>query len=99
MESSVVAIVNIKFRSKRLARTDIPALENLLRGDKRVNNLFVNDSEMSFFIWGGERVEYTILDQLKEQLRGDGYQNFEISANEYQKTERKYFYDPTSNNK
>jgi hypothetical protein len=97
MEPSIVAMVKINFLSKRLERKDMPGLETLIRSDKRVNNLFVNDSEMSFYIWGGDRVEYAVLDQFKEQLIENGYQNFVISANEYQKTERKYFYDPTSN--
>src|SRR5437762_1502299 len=92
MEGSALAIVEIDFQSQTLEESDIRAIEVLLRQDQNANNFSIRSGKIKFFVWRKKEVDFKLLDRIKEELRKRGKTDFVISANEFLKTYRKYYY-------
>ena len=99
MELSILAIVEIFFLTKKLSVKDIQLIEKLLRGDKSVESLSVYGDRITFHILGKDKVDYKVLDQIKEELKKRKCSDFTISAVEYMKTANKYYYDANTTGK
>ena len=92
MDWSIISMVQIDFNTKTLNDEDMQAIEELLRKDNDVDNLNVHPRSLSFYIWGKEKVDYGILDGLRDRLKELGYNDFEISAREYAASGKGYNY-------
>lgn len=92
MDWSIISIAQVDFYNKTLNDDDLRLVEELLRTNDDVDNLNVHPAALNFYIWGKEKVNYAILDKLRDRLKDMGYTNFEISAIEYETTGKGYHY-------
>jgi len=83
IEWAALAIVEVNFHQEIFNDSELGALEELLRSQKNVDNLSVHKKGINFFIWGREKIDYRVLDQLKAMLESWGISGFEINAKEY----------------
>ena len=91
MNWHAMAIVQICCTGELLKYDDVQKIETLLRNGKDINNLSVHSDRMTFFMWAKDRVDYGVLNQIKERLTNTG-KEFLIFAQEYLSTDRQYSY-------
>ena len=90
MEWPLLAIVEIYFPGGTLPDASAAAVETVLRTDGNVGNLSLHSDKMIFFIWSKDKIDYSILDKVRDTLKKIPSPEFVISANEYRKSEEKY---------
>ncbi|MEI8350564.1 MAG: hypothetical protein WCI77_10490 [Candidatus Omnitrophota bacterium] len=91
MGEKTLSIVKVGFDNK-LSDEEAQVIESLLRTDVDVEALSFDCDVMTFHIWGKEKIDYGILDTIKDKLEKMGYSNFEINALEYKKMSVMYHY-------
>ena len=92
MEWPIVSIVQVNLRKETLNEEDLGEIGKLLRSDPNIDNLNVHNKGIAFFIWGQKKINYQVLDEVKNALKSRGYLNFSISAHEYKQTQEGYSY-------
>jgi hypothetical protein len=92
MEWLALAVAQISFSDRELREEDAQAIESLLRNYEDIDNLSVHNRRVTFYLWGQQEVEYTMLDHIREELKKRHFPNFVISATEYMETGKKYYY-------
>ena len=96
MEFPLLAIAEVYFPGGTLPDEDGDAIEALLRTDQNINNLSIHSDKMIFFIWGKDKIDYAVLDKIKQALAGRKGADFVISAVEYARSGEKYNYASAS---
>ena len=92
MDYPRMAIVHITFSNQKFQDQDASAVESLLRKNGHVYHLIIHDREIIFYLWAEEKINYNVLDQIKNELQNRKYTGFIISADEYARTGQIYHY-------
>ncbi len=89
MDTPILAIAELQFAGQTMPDEAANAVEKILRTDENVNNLSIHSDKMIFFIWGKEKIDYSVLDRLKAEMlqRKVG---FKLRADEYRLAGEKY---------
>ncbi len=95
-EMPLLAIAEVLFPGGKLPEEPANAVEALLRTGENIGNLSIHSDKMIFFIWGTDKIDYAVLDRIREELKKKGCQGFTITAEEYRTTGKKYSFGPAS---
>ncbi len=87
-----LAIVQIEFPSRWLKPEERVEIEDLLRAEEGVDHLAIESSEITFFCWKHEKIDYHFLDEIRDKLNRWEFLKFTITARAYQKTGEPYHY-------
>ena len=99
MDRLTLAVVEIFFPTQKLGIEEVQTIEKLLRSDQTIDSLSVYGDKIIFHMTGKDKINYQILDQIKEKLKKMNGANFTISAFEYEKTNKKYYYNSKNHEK
>ena len=92
MTTQVLAAVEIYFPNLALLEEDIAIIVKYLRSDMEVDNLSIHNDKMTFHLRAKTRIDYGILDRIKEELKKMRHSNFVISAIEFKQSDGGYYY-------
>jgi hypothetical protein len=92
MQWLAFAIAQISFSEKEPGAEDLQAIESLLERYEDVDNLAVHNGVITFYLWGEEEIDYSVLDRIREELKKKRLSGFVLSATEYMGTGKKYYY-------
>lgn len=93
MKSPLIAMAQIIFSNQAFHEDDAQAIEQMLRNDGTVDNLSIDNMKVAFYIEGRIAIDYSVLENIKNELTKRGYTNFLIAADEYARTANKYYYN------
>lgn len=90
MEPKRFAVIEVKF-ARKLNEDDLQEIENKLRKFEYINNFSPGLRKITFSIWANKKIDYGIIDELKEFLRGKQQRAPKITSVEYVMANSKTF--------